>query len=117
MKKSAEILFETGAKEVVLPYVDGIFLKSKGDIETVDRLKIIKGRTHIISVHPQSTCPMGEDKKKSVVDSFGRFHTIENLYISDASVFPTSIGVPPQITIMALATRAAENIVKRLGRV
>lgn len=117
MKRSAEVLFEAGAKEVVLPYIDEVFLKSKGDIETVDRLKIIKGRTHIISVHPQSTCPMGEDKKRSVVDSFGRFHGIENLYISDASVFPTSIGVPPQITIMVLATRAAENIVGRLGRV
>jgi choline dehydrogenase-like flavoprotein len=116
MRRSAEILFESGAKEVVLPYIDGVFLKSKGDIETVDR-KIIRNRTHIISVHPQSTCPMGEDKKRSVVDSFGRFHGIENLYISDASVFPTSIGVPPQITIMALATRAAENIVKRLGRI
>lgn len=117
MKKSTEILFESGAKEVILPYIDGIFLKSKRDIETVDKLKIIRGRTHIISVHPQSTCPMGEDKRKSVVDSFCRFHGIENLYISDASVFPTSVGVPPQITIMALATRAAQNIASRLGRI
>jgi choline dehydrogenase-like flavoprotein len=114
MKKSAEILFETGAKEVVLPYIGGVFLKSKKDIKTVDALKIIKGKTHIISVHPQSTCPMGEDRRKSVVDSFCRFHGIENLYISDASVFPTSIGVPPQITIMALSARVTENITKRL---
>lgn len=116
MKKSAEILFEAGAKEVILPYVEGVFIKSKKDIATIDRLKIVKNRTHIISVHPQSSCPMGEDKKKSVVDSFCRFHGIENLYISDASVFPTSIGVPPQITIMALAARAARYIAKQLGR-
>ncbi len=95
MKKSAAILFETRAREVVLPYLDGVFLKSRKDIKTVDALKRIKGRTHIISVHPQSTCPMGEDRRKSVVDSFCRFHGIENLYISDASLFPTSIGVPP----------------------
>jgi len=59
---------------------------------------------------------MGEDKKKSVVDSFCRFHGIENLYISDAILFPTSIGVPPQITIMALTARAAKYIAKQLGR-
>jgi len=93
-----------------------VFIKSKKDIATINQLKIIKNRTHIISVHPQSSCPMGEDKKKSVVDSFCRFHGIENLYISDASVFPTSIGIPPQITIMALAARTAKYIAKQMGR-
>jgi choline dehydrogenase-like flavoprotein len=116
IKKSTEILFEAGAKEVVLPYVEGAYIKSKNDIRMIDHLNIIKNRTNIISVHPQSTCPMGEDKRRSVVDSFCRFHGIENLYISDGSVFPTSIGVPPQITIMALATRAAGHIAKRLGK-
>lgn len=116
MKKGTELLFESRAKEVFLPYIDLVSIKSKGDIKKIDSLKIIKNRTNIISVHPQSTCPMGEDRKKSVVNSFCRFHDIENIYIADASVFPTSIGVPPQITIMALAARTAGHIVERLGK-
>ncbi|HSE83049.1 MAG TPA: GMC family oxidoreductase, partial [Thermodesulfobacteriota bacterium] len=116
MKKAAEILFEREAKEVVLPYTNLVSIKSTGEIKKINSLKIEKNWTNIISVHPQSTCPMGEDRRKSVVDSFGRFHGIENLYIADASLFPTSIGVPPQITIMALAARIARHIVEGLGR-
>ena len=42
--------------------------------------------------------------------SYGKFHGIENLYIADASLFPTSLGYNPQVTIMALATRNAKFI-------
>jgi choline dehydrogenase-like flavoprotein len=45
-----------------------------------------------------------------VTDSYGKVHGIENLYLSDASIFPTSLGYNPQVTIMALTTRNAEYI-------
>jgi choline dehydrogenase-like flavoprotein len=46
----------------------------------------------------------------SVVNSYCKFYGIENLFVCDASVFPTSVGVNPQITVMALAVRTAEYI-------
>jgi long-chain-alcohol oxidase len=48
---------------------------------------------------------MGVDKRSSVVDAHGESWDVPGLFIADASVFPGPIGVNPQITIMALATR------------
>jgi choline dehydrogenase-like flavoprotein len=53
---------------------------------------------------------MGGESSSSVVDSYCKFHGIENLFVCDASVFPTSIGVNPQLTVMAIASRVAEHI-------
>jgi choline dehydrogenase-like flavoprotein len=46
-----------------------------------------------------------------VVDGYGRSHEVENLYIVDGSVFPTSGGVNPTSTIAAFAARAADNLI------
>ena len=51
------------------------------------------------------TCKMGVDKRSSVVDPHGESWDVPGLFVADASVFPGPIGVNPQITIMALATR------------
>jgi len=64
--------------------------------------------------HPLGTCRMGICPSKSVVDENHKVWDTENLYIVDGSVVPSSIGVNPQITIMALATRAAEKVAERL---
>lgn len=55
------------------------------------------------SGHPQGGNPMSDDPKIGVVDSQFRVHGYENLFVCDASVFPTTIHVNPQLTIMALA--------------
>jgi len=53
---------------------------------------------------------MGSDPRKSVVDVFCRTHEHANLFITDASVLPTSSGVNPSLTVAALALRAAKHI-------
>ena len=60
--------------------------------------------------HPQSGNPMSADPKRGVVDSDFRVHGYRNLYVVDASVFPTSIGVNPQLTVMALADYAVSRV-------
>jgi choline dehydrogenase-like flavoprotein len=57
---------------------------------------------------------MGNDPKTSVVNKHCQVHEIPNLYVVDASVFPSSSEKNPTLTIMALAARAADNIAKRL---
>lgn len=64
------------------------------------------------ATHVFGTCRMGNDSRTSVVDAHCRSHDHPNLYITDASVFPTSGGgEAPSLTIHALATRAADAIV------
>lgn len=60
--------------------------------------------------HQCGTMRMGRDPDASVVDPFGRFHGVPNLYACDASVFPTSGGYNPTLTIQANAWRTAEHI-------
>jgi choline dehydrogenase-like flavoprotein len=56
------------------------------------------------------TLRMGSDPASSVVDAHGKFHEVANLYACDGSVFPTSAGWNPTLTIMAVASRIAHGI-------
>lgn len=65
------------------------------------------------STHVFGTCRMGNDPDDSVVDAYGRSHRWKNLFIADASVFPSSGGgEAPSLTIEALAIRTAEKIIE-----
>ena len=55
-------------------------------------------------------CPMSADPRQGVVDGNGKVHGATGLYVVDGSTVPGPLGVNPQITIMAMATRAAEKI-------
>ena len=59
---------------------------------------------------------MGSDPRRSVVDKFCRSHDVPNLYVVDASVFPSSSEKNPTHTIMALAARTAEHIADRFKK-
>lgn len=65
------------------------------------------------TAHLMGGCRMGADPNSSVVNSFGRSHDIPNLFICDASTFVTSSGVNPTNTVMALAARTADYIMKK----
>ncbi|GMA61374.1 gluconate 2-dehydrogenase subunit 3 family protein [Alicyclobacillus fastidiosus] len=62
--------------------------------------------------HQAGTLRMGTDPSTSVTDPFGRVHGYDNLWVSDGSVHVTNGGVNPVLTILALAFRTAENLVK-----
>jgi choline dehydrogenase-like flavoprotein len=55
---------------------------------------------------------MGTDPKESVTDSYGRCHTLNNLYVVGPGVFPSSGAVNPTFTIHALALRTIEHLLK-----
>ena len=65
--------------------------------------------------HLLGTARMGDDPDVSVVDRNLRAHDVPNLYIADGSVFVTSAAVNPTSTVVALAARLADHLV-RSGR-
>jgi choline dehydrogenase-like flavoprotein len=99
-----EAMFEAGARRVY-PGLRGWPAMESMD-EALARLSTpIPARDmSISSVHAFSSCPMGEDEG-AAVDSFGRVRGFSNLAVADASILPTSPGVNPQATIMAMCLR------------
>ncbi len=67
-------------------------------------------RSASFSRHIMGTCRMGDDPRASVVDRWQRFHDVENMLCTDSSVFPTSTGYGPTLTIVALAIRACREL-------
>ena len=69
-------------------------------------------RMSYITFHQMGSCAMGADRSRSVVGETGESHDVKGLYVADASAFPTSSGVNPMITIMALADHVARAILE-----
>ena len=74
------------------------------------RIPLRAGGATIFSAHQMGSCRMGADPATSVADPRGELHDTPGVWIGDASAFPSSSGTNPMITIMALASRTAENI-------
>jgi choline dehydrogenase-like flavoprotein len=98
------ILFAAGATEVYPGIGDGGDAWVTEENDALARLAddVPERELHIYASHPMGTCRMGNDPKTSVVGPTGRTHDVEGLYIADASLMPTSLGVNPQMTVMAL---------------
>jgi choline dehydrogenase-like flavoprotein len=62
------------------------------------------------TAHVMGTARMGDDPTASVVDGYGRLHDVDNVYVMDGSVFVSSGGCNPTLTIMALALRSARQL-------
>ena len=65
--------------------------------------------------HQNGTLRFGHDPKTSVLDVFCRAHDVDNLYVVDASFFPSSAAVNPALTVMANALRVADHLLERLS--
>jgi len=113
---ACQLLFAAGARQVVVPYLDAPLVLGPGDdLAAIARRGVRQGEIPLASTHPQSTCRMGGDPRRSVVNAFGESHEVRGLFVADMSVFPTSLGAPPQITTAALADRTAHHIIERWG--
>jgi choline dehydrogenase-like flavoprotein len=65
--------------------------------------------------HQNGTLRFGRDPRASVLDVSCKAHELDNLYVVDASFFPSSSAVNPALTIMANALRVGEHLTERLG--
>jgi choline dehydrogenase-like flavoprotein len=113
---SAEILFASGARRVLLPFDFLTEIDTPDQIRQLFNHSIPKDEVECLTVHAMGTARMGVDKRSSVVDPHGESWDVPGLFIADASVFPGPIGVNPQITIMALATRTGRYILDQERR-
>jgi choline dehydrogenase-like flavoprotein len=74
------------------------------------KLTLRTGENNATLGHVCGTCRFGTDPKTSVLDPHNRAHEVENLYVVDASFFPSSTGLNPSLTVAANALRVAAHI-------
>jgi choline dehydrogenase-like flavoprotein len=97
-----QLFLAAGAREVLLPLPRGVRPERA-------RARDLK----LMAFHPLGTARADMRATHGVVDSDLAVHGVEGLYVADGSVVPSSLGVNPQITIMALATRLAFHLLHR----
>ncbi len=81
----------------------------------IDSLPMDILRTRVVSAHVMGGCAMSADAKDGVVDGDGRHHELTNLYVFDGSVFPTSLGTNPQLSIYGITARNASRLADLLN--
>jgi choline dehydrogenase-like flavoprotein len=113
---AARIHFAAGAKEVMTLHARPTVIRSEGEIEKKIRAASWeKNDIALFSAHPLGTCRMGIDPRTSVVDPHCQTHDVPGLFVIDGSVTPTSLGVNPQITLLAIAEKSAEWVAENFA--
>lgn len=112
LKEAAKIFFESGAREVILPFEEAVIIKSISEVNEIDNIELKPGLIKSISAHPQGTLRMSV--KDGVLDSNFRVKGVENLYACDSSIFPTTSSSHTMLPIYSFAKVCASRILKSL---
>ncbi|HTQ05285.1 MAG TPA: GMC family oxidoreductase [Polyangiaceae bacterium] len=112
---AGELCRAAGARRLHIALVGQKAIDSDAEFEHFKARPLKASELALISYHPLGTCKMGRDPKSSVVNLDHETHDVPGLFVVDGSSVPGPPGVNPQLTIMALATRAAERIAARLS--
>jgi choline dehydrogenase-like flavoprotein len=120
VRRAAELLAESGAREVISSSVRPVrWIPGSGPLEVfmdeADAIGYGPNRTSYLSFHQMGTARMGADPETSVVGADNETHDIRGLYVMDGSCFPTASGVNPMLSIAAIAHRAATILAEKIG--
>jgi choline dehydrogenase-like flavoprotein len=106
---TAELLKAAGARRLILPLARLPELPD-ADLAPLRSLRPSRHELKLMAFHPLGTARAHADPEHGVVDGDLRVHGTSNLHVADGSAVPSALGVNPQITIMALATRLAFHL-------
>ena len=109
LRRAAELMFLAGAREVVCPVHGLPYRLRPGQEILIERATDHPAAYPLAMSHLFGTARMSVSAGAGVVGPDFRVHGTDNLYVIDSSVFPTNLGVNPQLTIMAMARLGAER--------
>lgn len=107
----ARLLLAAGARRVTIPALEPRVVRSMTELDRLDMSFVEPHSVPLSAVHPMGTMAMGSDPRRSVVRSTGEHHFVRDLFVSDGSLFPTSLGGPPQLSIYAFAQHLSAHFV------
>ncbi|MBC7956009.1 MAG: GMC family oxidoreductase N-terminal domain-containing protein, partial [Cytophagales bacterium] len=112
----AEIQFAAGARTVVPVHeLAGAYTSWSQAQEAIRALPMKPLLTRMVSAHVMGGCAMGASEQRGVVQPDGTHWQVSNLSVHDGSLFPTSIGANPQLSVYGFANKLATGLAKRLS--
>jgi choline dehydrogenase-like flavoprotein len=112
IRQVAEVLFEAGVERVILPTHKLTSLQNVSELTRIGDVVRDTRQFSFGSAHPQGGNLWSADPRLGAVDDALGVHGFDNLFVCDASVFPSSTTVNPQLTVMAVANMAAPAVAK-----
>jgi choline dehydrogenase-like flavoprotein len=106
----AEILFAAGAESVYAGVAGFPEIRHPREAAALRDGRFGPSALAPTGFHPMGTARMGADPARAPVDSWGAVRGVRGLHVADASLFPTCVGVNPQVSIMAFATRIGRRL-------
>jgi choline dehydrogenase-like flavoprotein len=111
MTAMADIQFAAGAKSVMPVHGDGaVFTRANDAKAAIAGFDLRPRVTPVISAHVMGGCALGPDPRRAAVDLSGRYHHLANLHVLDGSLFPTSIGANPQLSVYGIVAKLASGL-------
>jgi choline dehydrogenase-like flavoprotein len=107
--RAAEVHFAAGATEVY-PNIARVGVLKPGDLAGFEATTFKPAELRLEAFHPMGTARMAADEREGACAIDGTVHGTENLYVADASLFPTSVGVNPMMTIIAFSKQVARGV-------
>ncbi|MCG2584425.1 GMC family oxidoreductase [Massilia sp. TS11] len=112
----AEIQFASGARTVQPTHETAPAYTSWAQAKAgIAALPYETGLCRVVSAHVMGGCALSDDERLGVVAANGRYHGVRNLSVHDGSLFPTSIGANPQLSIYGITARLATQLAASLG--
>lgn len=113
LKTLAELTVAAGAKELIFPFTrftEPYVVKGNDNFDWILKESIRPGDINVGSAHPHGSIQSANDPEKGAVDLNMEIYGHKNIFVMDASVYPTGLSVNPQITTMSIVLRAARNL-------
>ena len=107
--RAAEIHFAAGATEVY-PNIARVGVLRPGDLAKFEATRFKPSELRLEAFHPMGTARIAADERAGVCSIDGSVHGTDDLYVADASLFPTSVGVNPMMTVIAFAKQIARGV-------
>jgi len=111
MVETARVLLAGGAREVFAPVYGTGRYRTPEELGEALKDRVLSDFT-LYASHPMASCRMGLDPQTSVIGPDAQAHGLPGLYVADASIFPTSLGVNPQLTTMTLSTAIGRDLLR-----
>ena len=106
-----KMAFASGAREVLLPVFGMPTIKKAKELDFLTENKLPASRVECMAFHPLGSAKMSTKPEAGVVKPTGETWDVDNLFVIDGSILPTSIGVNSQLPIMGISMMLARGLV------